>query len=397
GREGDAGETAAPQGLWALMSPRSEESATDSKPRSDISETAESTGLHSAEPKEPDDGELEVVPREELEGDGPQSVPATRPTAFPVGRQRAFQPLRSRGALQSLILGIVAVPVSALALLPEFWLRIPAVVMGFLALMVGLLAFGEIRRSRGRQSGVRLAGGGMALGAAAMLLGPLVFSNLGEGFRRQFGRKRTFDNLSTVGEAVTRYRRENGRFPPGTTFRRAKDGDVELHNWMTHLLPYLGDGEAALFAKIDLQQPFNAEANRPALAQDVPAFFASGPSRKKTGNGMAVTHFVAIGGGVLSANSGITLDDVTDGLGQTIIAGEIASDFPGWGEPGRSRQFGKGLNKSSDGFGNADRTGAMFLKADGSVMFLSNKTAPEVLRKLSTYDGGESVDRSILD
>ena len=42
-------------------------------------------------------------------------------------------------------------------------------------------------------------------------------------------------------------------------------------------------------------------------------------------------------------------------------------------------------------FGNADGTGALFLMADGSVRFFSNKTSRKILEKLSTRDGADFV------
>ena len=410
-----------PKGLWSLMQPPGgSDSDTEETGQATAPPDAGASGDHvtadrtadenaaAQQQAQDDDEELEVAPLEELaEEEAAAEVTeesrhtpdlAPPPQAEPTAT--APESRRSRGAALASLLGLGSVLISALALLPEFWLRIPGVVVGFLALMVGLLAFGEIRRSRGRQTGVRLAATGMALGALGMLLGPLVFSTVGQTLREKFGRRRTYDNLTVVGDALTQYRRDNDHFPPGTTYRRTKNGDVALHNWMTHLLPYLGDDNAALFKRIDLKEPYSADVNRSPFSVNVPAYFASGASRSKTGTGMAVTHFVAIGGGgVLDTGSRVRVDDVRngDGLGHTIIAGEIANDFPGWGEPNRSRQFGKGINKSRDGFGNADGTGAMFLKADGSVKFFSNKTDPEVLRQLGTYDGKEKVDPSLIE
>ena len=170
------------------------------------------------------------------------------------------------------------------------------------------------------------------------------------------------------------------------------------------MLPYLGKDESAMSEKINLKLPYNHEHNRRIMEHDVEAFLASGSSRKKTQLGFGVTHFAALGGtldvenvgrvnvGIFGRNSQVKRDDVPDGLEQTLVVGEIAYDFPAWGEPGHYRSIHRRLNEARDGFGNADRTGALFLRADGSVKFLSNKTSLEILRTLSTRNGREKVN-----
>lgn len=368
-----------PKGLWSLMkSGEADDDATD-----DIVD----------DPSE--DEELEVAPLEDLAADERRVVEETQVAATVLAAEAKPEPVRSRGAMKALLLGLVALPASALSLLPELWLRIPANLLGFLALMVGLLAVGEIRRSRGRQSGRKLAIGGITCGVLALMLGPFVFTQLGERWREQYGRRRTYENLRSIGDAMTGYHGRHGEYPSGKNIRR--------HNWQTLLLPHMGNDGAALFERIQIDRKWDADVNKAAMGTDVPAFFASGANRRKE-SGYSVTHFVAVGGqitrkegglyqvGVLDGTMRVTRDDVTDGLEQTLVAGEIVHNLPPWGEPGNFRQIGKGLTGGRDTFGNSDRTGAMFLRADGSVRFYSKNTSVEILRKLSTRNGEERVD-----
>src|SRR5690606_22486227 len=89
-------------------------------------------------------------------------------------------------------------------------------------------------------------------------------------------------------------------------------------------------------------------------------------------------------------SSNVRQSDITDGLSQTLVAGEIPDGYRPWGEPGNWRIIGEGLNRETGSFGNAQRTGAMFLKADGSVQFFANSVSPDVLRRLSTRDGEDN-------
>ena len=230
-----------------------------------------------------------------------------------------------------------------------------------------------------------------------MFLGPLVFSRFGAVHRLSSGRALTQSNLETVGTALRDYERAKGRFPAGTIAGTGPAGDrAPLHSWTTALLPFLG--EEALYRSIDLSHRYDAPQNARAMQQDVPAFFAGGLSREKTPRGFAVSHFAGVGGGseagLFGRTTGITRAEVADGLSQTLVAGEIASAFPAWGEPENVRAIGRGLNREYAGFGNADGSGAMFLRADGSVRFYASGTDPDILRRLSTRDAGDVVPES---
>jgi prepilin-type processing-associated H-X9-DG protein len=137
------------------------------------------------------------------------------------------------------------------------------------------------------------------------------------------------------------------------------------------------------------------------MSTPVLVFFAAGGNRARTGGGFAVTHFAGVGGevstgrgekpsaGIFRAGKPLTKEDVTDGLSTTFAAGEIGGQYPAWGDPENLRVPQLGLNKDPRGFGNAARTGAIMLFADGHVKFFPNATDPEVLRRLSTRNAGD--------
>ena len=72
--------------------------------------------------------------------------------------------------------------------------------------------------------------------------------------------------------------------------------------------------------------------------------------------------------------------DVTDGLSNTIFAGEVADHFQPWGNPINWRDPAKGINASPDGFGSPWPGGGLFPLMDGSVSFLNNAIDPAVLK-----------------
>ncbi len=339
------------------------------------------------------------VPVEEAEE--PDFLPLDdEPSAPPAESAIAVPSAVSTGAVTSLVLGIASVGLSVMALGEAIWTKIPSTLIGFSALVVGLLAAGDIRRSYGRLTGRRMALAGMLLGTVGSLLGPTLFAGLGRSWRQEAGRGQTAEHLESIGQALTDFHSENGRFPAGTLFGADGQGrEQPLHGWMTQLLPHLG--EADLFSRIDLAKPYNADVNLPAMSTDVEVFFAAGADRRHIGRGFAVTHFAGLGGerltaegrlvhiGIFADRNGIRREEIRDGLTTTAIAGEIAYGFPPWGEPGNYRVIGAGINRGIDGFGNAAGTGAMFLFADGSVRFLPNSTSRDVLERLSTRDGSD--------
>ncbi|MCH8827949.1 MAG: DUF1559 domain-containing protein [Planctomycetes bacterium] len=379
-----------------------------------------------------DDDDLPVAPLEELELDDveaaasglsaaesaeePQTETAATPprlsahvASLPVAGE-SVKPLRSRGAQQSLLLGLIALPASCLAFLPssllaflpEIWASVPAMILGFSALLVGFLADGEVRRSRGKLRGRTLASIGMTCGVVGMFLGQFVIADWGKRYRSKHGLRETAEHLQSVGTALTAYRKKNeDRFPPGYTKEKSNE---KLHNWITLLLPYLGDSAGQIADGINFNRPYDDPVNAAAMKQNVPMFFAAGADRSPLENGFAVTHFVAVGGdpiplangrnadvGIFGSATGVARRDVTDGLKHTLVAGEISVSFPAWGKPEEWRSISNRLNGGPGGFGNSDRKGAMFLRADGSVIFLSRDIDLSILKRLSTRNGGERL------
>ena len=83
--------------------------------------------------------------------------------------------------------------------------------------------------------------------------------------------------------------------------------------------------------------------------------------------------------------------DVTDGLSNTIFAGEVADHFQPWGHPVNWRDPALGINKFAGRLRRAVAERGQLPFMDGSVRFLSNTIDPAVLQALSTPNGGEKI------
>ncbi len=446
--QGSDASSASVKGLWQLMN-RSAPAPVDSPPAAQEKSTSSADWAAGAAPAEAvlPPGGLAPVPRKGLWSlmdvgageagvetrssltSGPASVvePArelqpvaeplaadidsgtTAPTtsdAAPTPENFNFEPApaarpASAAARNAARLGALSLPLALLGLFDRFGSSIPAAAIGFLAILFGFRALNSVSGARGMAGGTGLPWFGIASGIVGALAGPFL-AQLGRHASIESKRRVTLTNLTQIGVGLNRFHDARGAFPPGGVFKPGPDKkDRPLHGWLTLLLPYLG--EERLFRQINLDQPYDDPANLPAMAQDVAVFFASGADRAKIDGRFGAAHFAGVGGevidedggysqaGLFGVNSEVTRDAVTDGLSQTLAAGEIAVDFPAWGEPENWRLVGRGLNRNPAGFGNADRTGACFLMADGSVKFFSNAVDPKVLAALSTRDGGETI------
>ncbi|MBD3676333.1 MAG: DUF1559 domain-containing protein [Planctomycetaceae bacterium] len=99
---------------------------------------------------------------------------------------------------------------------------------------------------------------------------------------------------------------------------------------------------------------------------------------------------------VFPANKSLQFRDVTDGLSNTLMGGEIADGFSPWSRPGHTRDPALGLNKGpltfgSPYFGQKNYSGVQMLLMDGSVRTISDDIDPAILKALATPDAGDDL------
>jgi hypothetical protein len=195
----------------------------------------------------------------------------------------------SRLAVASLVLGLLT---------PLLW-----GLAGVPALVFGLQGLRAVNASDGRLRGRRLAVAGMALGACATALSvagvaALVLIGVNDKGRRL----ECQDNLRQIGQAVTlSYEDHNQRFPPAALPNPALPPEQRL-SWLAGLLPYMDlqkDGTGrwqALARGIDLQQGWEAPANRPALSTNVARFLCPSCPAFDPLAARGLTHYVGLTG-----------------------------------------------------------------------------------------------------
>ncbi len=194
------------------------------------------------------------------------------------------------------------------------------------------------------------------------------------------------NHLHEMGEAFHTDAEHTIRFTNGII---AADGRV-LHSWQTALLRYMDD--STVDESVDFDRSWYDPRNRVAMQSIVPQFLNSGiKHREQTAEGFGASHYAA-NLRVICIDRGFRPDEITDGQSNTILAGEVATNFRAWGDPLNIRDPTLGINQHLEGFGGPFTGGMHFLLADGAVQFVNEKIDPDVLRALSTPDAGDKVE-----
>lgn len=205
-------------------------------------------------------------------------------------------------------------------------------------------------------------------------------------------RERSANRLKQLALAAQQYAEAQPTLPPGATV--SDKGDL-LHSWMTLMLPYLGELE--LFNQIDLAVPWNHSSNEEAIKRWVEAYDSD--FQRSFVNGYPTAGYSA-NAHVISGARARAMSEIIDGVSQTILFGEIASDPKPWGYPKNWRDPAIGIDNPA-GFGSpqwgAPVHSAYFVFADGSVREIPKSVDPKVLRALATPAGGEIVIIPPLD
>ena len=198
-------------------------------------------------------------------------------------------------------------------------------------------------------------------------------------------RSESRNNLKQMGLAFHNYHETYQALPASMTF---DDTGRARHGWVTALLPYMDD--EATYAKIRLDLPWSDEENRPAF--EMPINGATNPgilrSPRTPTSGNALIDYAG-NSLVLQPGRPRPFSEITDGLSNTLLVGEVVAHPQPWGQPGNCRDPRLGINQSPHGFGSPFKGGCNYLMADGAVRFMDEKIDPQVLEAIATPHGGE--------
>ncbi|WP_298863164.1 DUF1559 domain-containing protein [uncultured Gimesia sp.] len=207
------------------------------------------------------------------------------------------------------------------------------------------------------------------------------------GSRGRSNQRASMNNLRNNGLAVVNFASgQERRLPSGIMGPSGQP----LHSWETELLPFLDAVGHRM--KIDDFQPWNSERNAEYFKTSFPVFIMRGRDRtiyNSKGYGLS---YYSLNNQVFYPGSKSRFDQIPDGISNTIMGGEVFSRVRAWGDPFNFRDPALGINKHVDGFGAPWKSGgANMIFLDGSARFISNEIDPQILKALSTPNGGDSV------
>lgn len=331
--------------------------------------------------------------------------------------------LISPAVAEQVLLGWIYFPVTVL---PRVTVDVPSVVVGAAASVLFLISLHltlrwfarsrpwPIRRSMalGATVAILFAAGTAAVGATHQVIwlltdggpSPAGTKTVGLLSAVQSARDAAWQStyrydLKYIGQAFHGVHDSSEMLPPGGTI--TLQGRL-MHGWAICLAGYLSFSNHG----IDFTKPWSEAPNAHRYRCAIPEFQHPSVSERFDKDGYGYAHLAGnqhvlplvqtdeplnpyaksetLKGKVYS------LKDITDGVSETLLIGEVAHRFRPWGHPCNLRDPVPGIGKSPEGFdGQPQVAGAMFLFVDGSVRSLSRQTDPSVTRALATPRGGE--------
>jgi len=205
-------------------------------------------------------------------------------------------------------------------------------------------------------------------------------------------RGKCMSHMHAIARALEAYHSVNGSYPPA--YVADKDGRP-LYSWRVLLLPYLD--RADLYSEFHRDEPWDSPHNRALLNRERISTFVC-LSEWYSGEAPENASYVRIvgPGTACAGRKPVRKDDITDGLGSTLLLVEMSDSGIHWAEP---RDLD--VSEMSYCINNSDHPcirsrhdrGAMVVFCDGRVEFLKNETAPDTVEALTTVAGGEKVDK----
>lgn len=149
-----------------------------------------------------------------------------------------------------------------------------------------------------------------------------------------------------------------------------------MHSWQAVLLPYIEQDN--VFKKIGWKKPWTDPVNTSPLGTHIHIYMNFAYSGEKV-NGLGVSHYA--GNVQVVLGDAKKFDSFPAGVSNTILAGEVSSNFRAWGDPLNARDPRFGSNGHPQGFGGPNRP-ALFAMLDGSVKTFDSKELAELMSKV---------------
>lgn len=221
-----------------------------------------------------------------------------------------------------------------------------------------------------------LALGGLVIGLSIVVVAPAV-----QAARAESLKAKSSENLQLIAQAMQQYHAEHGSFPPAFV---ADSAGKPMHSWRVLLLPYLG--ERALYQQYDLAQPWDSPTNM-MLVTRMPSVYAS-PGDDSALASYETSYMVVVGKNtIFQGTKSLNMNEVTDGLANTLLVVESTESGVCWMEPKdlEASKMDYAINGAPT---NCIRShhpyGAQAVFADSKTRYLTEDLPPEYIEALTT-------------
>ncbi len=214
--------------------------------------------------------------------------------------------------------------------------------------------------------------------------------------------------LNQLGNRVSAYREEHSRFPP-SVWEQASLQQARPFSWLAGLDPAL-ERDANLLPQWNL--PWDDPLNDRFVRRKREDLLNPDIAPQASVDRYPASHVVGIAGvgaqaadlpksdpraGIFGWNRSTRVEDVRDGLSNTLLAAGVSQRPAAWADGKNSI---RGLTSEPyvngpDGLGTGQQDGMYVLLADGSVRFLNKATAPVVVRRLAAMADGLPLDPNV--
>jgi type II secretory pathway pseudopilin PulG len=231
------------------------------------------------------------------------------------------------------------------------------------------------------------AGGGLAVVAIVLVVVLVLCGGVGlalllpavQAAREAARRSQSSNNLKQIGLALHMYHDQYKTFPPAVV---TDANGKPLYSGRVLLLPYLE--QQNLYEAFNKDEPWNSDNNLPLTQTPIKTFMD--PSSTDNKPGKTDYLFVTGQGTIFEAGQYTSMGAITDGTSNTMVLVEVKSAGINWAEPrDHDMSAATPLPPGNHPGGN------IVVLADGSVRFISKNINPQMLRQLSTKNGGEPV------
>lgn len=216
------------------------------------------------------------------------------------------------------------------------------------------------------------------------------------------------ERFAGLGRRLVAYRARHEELPSDAT-GDLQGGDTPL-SWIARLEAFDSLGGVA---PPNWNHPYDDLRNADFVRRERPEFLNPLIGETRSEAREPVTHFVGVGGvgedapllaadhpraGMFGAGRAARLNDVTDGLANTMMIAGVRADLGSWAAAGRGtvRPFtAEPYVNGPDGFGTGSADGMFVLMGDGSVRTIGVATDPRIVRRMAAANDGLDLELEV--